>query len=242
MKKLIYTITIILFCGALAIANNKTNKLENQIESINSKEVVQASAVEKVEKEVKIVNTYINKSNNNIIEFNDNSYVVINQDKNIYEFYAAETGDYEVEARDQIELINIIKTYMVNKYNMDDLEVENNSIFKNDILAYTPVEAEKENIKPIAATQENKKVINVVKEETNNNIIKNEVIEESATEEAEESQEQQSGYTEEDYNKYLEYKESLIQEYGEEIYNLMNQEAGIETEEDSFNHFMEYGI
>lgn len=242
MKKLIYTITIILFCGALAIANNKTNKLENQIESINSKEVVQASAVEKVEKEFKIVNTYINKSNNNIIEFNDNSYVVINQDKNIYEFYAAETGDYEVEARDQIELINIIKTYMVNKYNMDDLEVENNSIFKNDILAYTPVEAEKENIKPIAATQENKKVINVVKEETNNNIIKNEVIEESATEEAEESQEQQSGYTEEDYNKYLEYKESLIQEYGEEIYNLMNQEAGIETEEDSFNHFMEYGI
>lgn len=187
MKKLIYTITIILFCGALAIANNKTNKLENQIESINSKEVVQASAVEKVEKEFKIVNTYINKSNNNIIEFNDNSYVVINQDKNIYEFYAAETGDYEVEARDQIELINIIKTYMVNKYNMDDLEVENNSIFKNDILAYTPVEAEKENIKPIAATQENKKVINVVKEETNNNTIKNEVIEESATEEAEES-------------------------------------------------------
>ena len=242
MKKLIYTIAIILFCGALAIANNKINKLENQIESMNNKEVVQAAAVEEVEKEFKIVNTYVNKSNNNIIEFNDNSYVVINHDKNIYEFYAAECGDYEIKARDQIELINIIKTYMGNKYNMNDLEVENNSIFKNDILAYTPVEAEKENIKPIAATQENKKVINVVKEETNNNIIKNEVIEESATEEAEESQEQQSGYTEEDYNKYLEYKESLIQEYGEEIYNLMNQEAGIETEEDSFNHFMEYGI
>ena len=128
---------------------------------------------------------YINKSNNNIIEFNDNSYVVINQDKNIYEFYAAETGDYEVEARDQIELINIIKTYMVNKYNMDDLEVENNSIFKNDILAYTPPTEEKEIIKPIAATQESKKVVNVVKKETNNNTIKNEVIEEPATEEAE---------------------------------------------------------
>ena len=42
---------------------------------------------------------------------------------------------------------------MVNKYNMDDLEVENNSIFKNDILAYTPP-TEKENIKPIAATEE----------------------------------------------------------------------------------------
>lgn len=242
MKKVINIITIILFCGALAIANNKINKLENQIESLNNKEVVQAAAVEKVEKEFKIVNTYINKSNNNIIEFNDNSYVVINHDKNIYEFYTAECGDYEIQASNQIELINIIKTYMVNKYNMDDLEVENNNIFKNDILAYTPVEAEKENIKPIAATQENKKVINVVKEETNNNTIKNEVIKETATEEAGESQEQQSGYTEEDYNKYLEYKKGLIKEYGEEIYNSMNQEAGIKTEEESFNHYMEYGI
>ena len=240
MKKLIYTITIILFCGALAIANNKINKLENQIESMNSKEAVQVATVEKVEKEFKIINTYVNKSNNNIIEFNDNSYVVINQDKNIYEFYAAETGDYEIQASNQIELINIIKTYMVNKYNMDDLEVENNSIFKNDILAYTPVEAEKENIKPIAATQESKKVVNVVKKETNNNTIKNEVIEEPATEESQEQP--QNGYTEEDYNRYLEYKEGLIQEYGEEIYNLMNQEAGIKTEEDSFTHFMEYGI
>ena len=243
MKKLIYTITIILFCGALAIANNKINKLENQIKSINNKEVVQASAVEEVEKEFKIINTYVNKSNNNIIEFNDNSYVVINHDKNIYEFYAAECGDYEIQASNQIELINIIKTYMVNKYNMDDLEVENNSIFKNDILAYTPPTEEKENIKPIATTQESKKVVNVVKKETNNNIIKNEVIEEPATEEAEESQEQpQNGYTEEDYNKYLEYKESLIQEHGEEIYNLMNQEAGIKTEEESFSHYMKYGI
>lgn len=154
MKKLIYTITIILFCGALAIANNKINKLENQIESLNNKEVVQA---------------------------------------------AAETGDYEIEASNQIELINIIKTYMVNKYNMLESEVNQNDIFKNDILAYTPAETE-------------------------------------------ENQEQQSGYTEEDYNKYLEYKEGLIKEYGEEIYNLMNQEAGIKTEEESFEHFMEYGI
>ena len=127
---------------------------------------------------------------------------------------------------------------MVNKYNMLESEVNQNDIFKNDILAYTPVEAEKENIKPIAATQESKKVVNVVKKETNSNTIKNEVIEEP-----EESQEQpQNGYTEEDYNRYLEYKEGLIKEYGEEIYNLMNQEAGIKTEDESFEHFMEYGI
>lgn len=243
MKKLINTITIILFCAALAIANNKINKLENQIKSINNNTVVQAAAVEEVEKEFKIVNTYVNKSNNNIIEFNDNSYVVINHNKNIYEFYAAECGDYEIQASNQIELINIIKTYMINKYNMLESEVNQNDIFKNDILTYTPVEAEKENTKSIAATQENKKVVNVVKKETNNNTIKNEVIEEPATEEAEESQEQpQNGYTEEDYNRYLEYKEGLIQEYGEEIYNLMNQEAGIKNEEESFLHYMEYGI
>ena len=132
MKKLIYTLTIILFCGALAIANNKINKLENQIENMNNNNtVVQVATVEKVEKEFKIINTYVNKSNNNIIEFNDNSYVVINQDKNVYEFYSSECGDYEIKASNQTELINIIKTYMINKYNMNDLEVKNHSIFNN---------------------------------------------------------------------------------------------------------------
>ena len=153
MKKLIYTITIILFCGALAIANNKINKLENQIKSINNNTVVQAAAVEKVEKEFKIINTYVTESENMVIEFSDQSAAVINQNKKLYEFYPIEGGDYEIKASNQIELINIIKTYMVNKYNMDYLEVENNRIFKNDILAYTP-DAEKENIKPIAATEE----------------------------------------------------------------------------------------
>ena len=133
MKKLIYAITIILFCGALAIANNKINKLENQIENMNNNNntVVQVATVEKVEKEFKIINTYVNKSNNNIIEFNDNSYIVINHDENIYEFYAAECGDWEIQASNQTELINIIKTYMINKYNMNDLKVEKHDIFKN---------------------------------------------------------------------------------------------------------------
>lgn len=52
----------------------------------------------------------------------------------------------------------------------------------------------------------------------------------------------QGRYTKEDYNKYLEYKNNLIEEYGEDIYKLMNENAGIETEEESFKHFMEYGI
>ena len=140
MKKLMYIISIILCFGALVVTNNKINKLENQIDNMNNnnnKSVVKAlevSAVEGVEKEFKIVNTYINNSNSNIIEFNDNSYVVINHDKNIYEFYAAECGDYEIQASNQIELINIIKTYMFNKYSMLESEVNQNDIFKNDIL------------------------------------------------------------------------------------------------------------
>ena len=200
MKKLMYIISIILCFGALVVTNNKINKLENQIDNMNNnnnKSVVKAlevSAVEGVEKEFKIVNTYINKSNNNIIEFNDNSYLVINHNKNIYEFYATECGDYGIKAQDTKELTNIIKTYMLNKYNMNESEIDKDNIFKNDILA------------------------------------------------SEEQEGIQSNYTEEDYIKYLEYKNNLIDQYGEDIYKLMNQEAGITTEEESFKHFMEYGI
>ena len=43
----------------------------------------------------------------------------------------------------------------------------------------------------------------------------------------------------EDYNNY---KQGLINKYGEETYNLMNIEAGIETEEESLQHFIKYGI
>ena len=120
MKRFANIITITLFILTILIINNKS--------------VEEVAAVEGVEKEFKIINTYINNSNSNIIEFNDNSYVVINHDKNIYEFYAAECGDYEIQASNQIELINIIKTYMFNKYNMLESEVNQNDIFKNDIL------------------------------------------------------------------------------------------------------------
>lgn len=118
MKKIIYIVMITLFCGALVITSNKTNQ----------------SAAQEVEKEFKIINTYVNKSNNNIIEFNDNSYVVINHDKNIYEFYAAECGDYGIKAQDTKELKNILITYMINKYDISESELDKDNIFKNDIL------------------------------------------------------------------------------------------------------------
>lgn len=154
MKKIINIIIIVLIFGALTITNNKINKLENQNKNI---EVVEVAATQEVKKEFKIVDTYVTPSENMVIEFSDQSAAVINQNKKLYEFYPIECGDYEIKASNQIELVNIIKTYMVNKYNMNDLEVENNSIFKNDILAYIP-DTEEENIKPIAATEESSNI------------------------------------------------------------------------------------
>lgn len=120
MKRFINIITIILFILTISIINNKS--------------VEEVAAVEGVEKEFKIINTYINNSNSNIIEFNDNSYVVINENKNIFEFYATECGDYGIQAQDTEELINIIKTYMINKYDISESEIDKDNIFKNDIL------------------------------------------------------------------------------------------------------------
>ena len=120
MKRFANIITITLFILTISIINNKS--------------VEEVAAVEGVEKEFKIINTYINNSNSNIIEFNDNSYLVINHNKNIYEFYATECGDYGIKAQDTKELTNIIKTYMLNKYNMNESELDKDNIFKNDIL------------------------------------------------------------------------------------------------------------
>lgn len=43
-------------------------------------------------------------------------------------------------------------------------------------------------------------------------------------------------------DKYTEYKNGLISQYGEDTYKLMNQEAGIENEQQSFEHYLAYGI
>lgn len=120
MKRFANIITITLFILTISIINNKS--------------VGEVAAVEEVEKEFKIINTYVNKSNSNIIEFNDNSYLVINHNKNVYEFYSTECGDYGIQAQNTKELTNIIKTYMLNKYNMNESELDKDNIFKNDIL------------------------------------------------------------------------------------------------------------
>lgn len=42
--------------------------------------------------------------------------------------------------------------------------------------------------------------------------------------------------------KYEDSKNALISQYGEDTYKLMNQEEGITNEQESYNHFIEYGI
>ena len=128
MKKIINIITIILFCGALAIANNKINKLENQNKN---NEVLEVAATQEVKKEFKIVDTYITESGNTVIEFNDKTSVVINRDKNIFEFYPIECGDWEIVVNSYENLIGIIKTYMYNKYDMTYQEINASNIFNN---------------------------------------------------------------------------------------------------------------
>ncbi|MBC6695298.1 hypothetical protein H9L25_00705 [Terrisporobacter mayombei] len=44
------------------------------------------------------------------------------------------------------------------------------------------------------------------------------------------------------YIDYMNYRDKLISENGKEVYNLMNQEAGINSEEESFIHYVKYGI
>lgn len=222
MKKIINIIIIVLIFGALAITNNKINKLENQTKN---NEVLEVATIKEVKKDFKIVDTYVTDSGNTVIEFNDQSAAVINQDKNTFEFYPIE------KTSNQENLINVIKTYMNNKYDMSYQEIDNHNIFKNANLIV-------QEVKEVKKIKENKKV---VINKNNNDNLKNEPVE-IPTEPTEQEEQKQNNYNEDDYNKYLEYKNELIEEYGEEIYNLMNQEAGIETEEDSFNHFMEYGI
>ena len=126
MKNII--IIIVLIFGALAITNNKINKLENQNKN---NEVVEIAATQEVKKEFKIVDTYVTPSGNTVIEFNDLSTAVINQDKNIFEFYPVECADWEIKVNNHDNLINVIKSYMNNKYDMTYQEIDNSDIFEN---------------------------------------------------------------------------------------------------------------
>lgn len=44
------------------------------------------------------------------------------------------------------------------------------------------------------------------------------------------------------YIDYMNYRDKLISENGKGVYNLMNQEAGINSELESFIHYSKYGI
>ena len=117
MKKLINITIIFIFVGALAIANNKINKLENKLIENNN---IISTSIEKIEnKDFKIIDTYVTGADNTIIEFNDYSYAVINHNKNIYKFIPSELGDWDVKTDNKEDLIKVIKSYMMYKYNMN---------------------------------------------------------------------------------------------------------------------------
>lgn len=99
--------------------------------SIKAEEPTQEIIKEEIKEEFKILNTYVNNSDSTIIEFTDGSYAVINVPKNYYEFYPVELFDYEVIGQDREQLHNIIKSYMMGKYNLTLEEVENHEIFNN---------------------------------------------------------------------------------------------------------------
>ena len=128
MKKIINIIIIVLIFTVLAITNNKIIKVENQNKN---NEVVEVAAAQKVKKDFKIVDTYVTESGNTVIEFNDGSAAVINQNKNIFEFYPIECGDWEIVVNSHENLIGIIKTYMYNKYDMAYQEINASNIFNN---------------------------------------------------------------------------------------------------------------
>ena len=86
---------------------------------------------EEIKEEFNIYDTYVNNSDSTIVEFTDGSYAVINVPKNYYEFYPVELFDYEVIGQDREQLHNIIKSYMMGKYNLTLEEVENHEIFTN---------------------------------------------------------------------------------------------------------------
>lgn len=157
IKTTIATMILIMVLGIAVFAQNKDNfeiitkSNENyQVEQgekiivfnndyvvLDSKNHIIDVYIESNEKDFKIADTYTTKSNNTVIEFNDKSFAVINESKDTFEFTPSECGDWEIKVKDRSELIKVIKTYMQNKYNMNDNTIDNSTIFKdNNIIGY----------------------------------------------------------------------------------------------------------
>lgn len=56
-------------------------------------------------------NKTINDNGDVVIDYSNNSYAIYNIEKNIYQFYPAETNDYPVELNSVEQLYNCIATY-----------------------------------------------------------------------------------------------------------------------------------
>lgn len=112
MKKIITILTIMIFMIGINNTSIKAEPKENK-------------------EKFYITNTYVNNSDSTIVEFNDGSTTVCNYENNLYEFYHVDLGDWGLKVNNKQELINVLKTYMENKYKMNEKEINNSDIFKN---------------------------------------------------------------------------------------------------------------
>lgn len=146
MKKLIAALTIMIVVLGLNNTSVRSESKENK-------------------EKFYITNTYVNDSNSTIVEFNDGSITVCNYENKLYEFYHVDLGDWGLKVNNKQQLINVIKTYMENKYKMNEKEINNSTIFKDKNL-----------VNEVEIKENNKQEkLNVVEKEikNSNNVIEN---------------------------------------------------------------------
>lgn len=266
------TIEIVCIVGLSTIINTslQENKIQNNIvsaqaieaQTISNKSLVQddkdfKNIIEKclIDSSLKISEVGKTPSGNSFIDLNNGSWIVYDLKNNEIIFQPIELGDWDYSFNNIEDAKACITTY-ANNFPKDNLitnieakEVNTNDDNNNN--DNSTLKTNKTIIKDVngANTVNENSFISEKENNTNNTLENNLTIEENNNTNENNNNKinnttnnDNKEYTEEDYNNYLEYKNSLIEEYGEEIYNLMNQEAGISSEEESFIHYMEYGI
>lgn len=263
------TIEIVCIVGLSTIINTSLqgNKIQNNIVSAQAQTTSNKSLVQDdeelkniiegclIDSNLKISEVGKTPSNNSFIDLNNGSWIVYDLKNNEIIFQPIELGDWDYSFNNIEDAKACITTY-VNNFPKDNLitNIEAKEVNTND----DNNNNDNSTLKTNNTTAKEAKEVNTVNENTfiaekgnnTNNTLENDLTIEENNNTNENNNNKINNttnndnkeYTEEDYNKYLEYKNSLIEEYGDETYNLMNQEAGISSEEESFIHYMEYGI
>lgn len=210
-------------------------KKELTIKELNELKEVVKNAIK--DSDLTIEKSYTNDIGNYIVDLSNGSYVVYSVAMKELGFQPIELGDWDYTFYNTRDLENCIATYASSIAPKKNVSIaKENWINKKD--------DENKGLKGNVVVEDKNKTLEISSdayeeiEEGENSDLDGDIY----IEDEDIVSNSNKGYTKEDYDKYTQYRDSLINEHGEEIYNLMNQEAGINTEEDSFNHYMEYGI